>query len=231
MKRLAIIPARGGSKRIPNKNIKKFCGQPMLSYAIQAACAAGIFDTIHVSTDDQDIVHIAGSFGFSPEFMRPKALSGDHVSIMQCLKFVVEKFESLGKQFDTVAMLYATSPLIDPEDLKKACVQFEANKRNRALLAVTPYPSPIEHAFRMDDNLDLLPDNYEALATRTQDLAEAFYDAGMFAIYSSSKIKETVGAGSFFDFTGFKVPISRVTDIDWPEDWVHAENLKKALDL
>ena len=157
MKRLAIIPARGGSKRIPNKNIKKFCGQPMLSYPIQAASKAGIFDTIHVSTDSQDIAQIASKFGFLPEFMRPKDLSGDHISIMQCLKYVVEKYENLGKKFDTVAMLYATSPLIDPDDLKQACIQFEANKTNSALLAVTPYPSPIEHAFRMDDNLDLHP--------------------------------------------------------------------------
>ena len=231
MKRLAIIPARGDSKRIPNKNIKKFCGQPMLSYPIQAAAKAGIFDTIHISTDSQDIAQVASKFGFLPEFMRPKYLSGDNISIMQCLKYVVEKYESLGKKFDTVAMLYATSPLIDPEDLRRACVQFESNNRNSALLAVTPYPSPIEHAFRMDDNLDLHPDNHVALAERTQDLAEAFYDAGMFAFYSSSKIKDNVGAGNFFDFKGFKVPISRVTDIDWPEDWVHAENLKKVLDL
>lgn len=229
MKRLAIIPARSGSKRIPHKNIKDFCGHPMLSYPIKAAAKSKIFDVIHVSTDSEDIADIAGKYGYFPEFLRPENISDDHTSMMECLKHVVERYEDLGYKFDTVALLYATSPLMDAEDLRLACQKFEETDRQRAMLSVAAYPSPIEHAFRIDENLNLYPDKPEALAERTQDLPEAMYDAGMFAFYSSDHVNDSTGAGNFSGFKGFRVPITRVIDIDWPEDWAHAEALKKAL--
>ena len=229
MKRLAIIPARGGSKRIPRKNIKDFCGHPMISYPIKAAANAKIFDTIHVSTDSLEISDVAGKYGHLPDFLRPENISDDHVPMMECLKYVVKRYEDLGHKFDTVALIYATSPLIDAEDLKLACHEFEKTDRHLAMLAVTSYPSPVEHAFRMDENSNLYPDKPEALSKRTQDLPEAMYDAGMFAFYSSDHLKNSNGAGNFFGFKGFKVPATRVTDIDWPDDWIHAEALYKAL--
>lgn len=229
MKRLAVIPARGGSKRIPHKNIKNFCGSPMISHAIKIAQNSDLFDTIHVSTDDQAIADAAAQYGCKPDFERPDELADDHTSMMATIKYVVEEYERRGDKFDTVALLYATSPLTDPKDLQKACAFFEKSDKEKAVLAVTPYPAPIEHAFRIIDDQDLVPDNDEALATRTQDLKEAYYDAGMFAIYTADYIKNSNKAGNFFAFRGFVVPSYRVTDIDWPDDWNRAEHLFKAI--
>ena len=201
----------------------------MLSYPIKAAVKSKIFDDIHISTDSENIADIAGKCGYFPQFLRPDNISDDNVSMMEVLKYVVERYEDLGHKFDTVALLYATSPLIDPEDLKLACNEFEDTDRNRAMLAVAAYPSPIEHAFRIDENSNLYPDKPEALAERTQDLPEAMYDAGMFAFYSSDQLKNSAGAGNFCGFKGYRVPITRVTDIDWPDDWLHAEALYKAI--
>lgn len=229
MNRLAIIPARGGSKRIPHKNIKIFCGEPMLSYPIKAAEQAEIFDVIHISTDDAEIATVAKEYGYLPEFMRPSNLSNDYVSLMESLKYVVGVYEGMGQSFDTIALLYATSPLMDPNHLRRACYEFEKSDKEKALLSVAQFPSPIEHAFRMAEDCDLLPDNSLALATRTQDLPHAYFDAGMFAFYTPEYINNSTDAGDFMSFRGFKVPSSRVTDIDWPDDWKYAETLYQAL--
>jgi CMP-N-acetylneuraminic acid synthetase len=114
--------------------------------------------------------------------------------------------------------------------LKKACAQFEDGNQDKALLAVTPFPAPIEQAFiTNEDNDDLLPDDAKGFAARTQDLKQACYDAGMFCFYNSAYIQNSQGAGDFTLFRGYKVPSWRVTDIDWPEDWEHAEKMYKAL--
>ena len=231
MKRLAVIPARGGSKRIPNKNIKDFCGLPMIAYAIKIAQKTGFFNTIHVSTDSTAIRTTATEYGCKPDFKRPAELASDHASMMETLRYVVKEYERQGKTFDVVILLYATSPLTDPEDLKRACTAFERSDRKKAYLAVTPFPAPIHHAFLLKENADLLPYNEKALANRTQDLSYAYYDAGMFAIYGADYIKNSHKAGNFMQFKGYEVPSFRVTDIDWPEDWDRAQALYKALNL
>ena len=229
MKRLAIIPARKGSKRIPNKNVKDFCGKPMISHAVKACADAAIFDEIHISTDSTEISSIATACGHPPAFSRPENLSGDHATMMEVVKYVVETFERSGHLFDTVALVYATSPLIASGDLVKACQDFEASDRKNPVLAVTAFPAPIEHAFRIVDGSILVPDNEKSLALRTQDLQTAYYDAGMFALYSSAYIKQQIAAGNFSAFRAHVVPSYRVTDIDWPEDWERAEMLYKAV--
>ena len=229
MKRIAIIPARSGSKRIPNKNIRDFCGRPIISYPIQMAKTAGIFDVIHVSTDSLEIAKVAEQFGCKTDFLRPDYLSGDDVPMMACIKYVIDEYDKLGMCFDTAALLYATSPLMHHEDLKCACEQFEQTDGSRPILAVATFPTPVEHAFRMNARQELCPIRPDALSMRTQDLPRSYYDAGMFAIYSPEKIKASSNSGDFHDFSGYEVPISRVTDIDWPEDWVNAENMMRAI--
>ena len=228
MKRLAIIPAREGSKRIPLKNIRDFCGKPMIAHAIETAKTSGLFDTIHVSTDSEKIAAIAAQSGVKPAFLRDAALAEDHTPMMEVIKATLAAFDQRGEKFDTIALLYATSPLTDPEDLKQACAQFEASDKSRALLAVTPYSAPIEKAFRMDGGA-LAPDNEKAFAGRSQDLKPAYHDAAMFAFYTPAFIRERQGAGDFKKFAGYIVPPHRVTDIDNPEDWTRAESLYKAL--
>ncbi len=229
MKRLAVIPARGGSKRIPDKNIKDFCGVPMIAHSIQIAQNADLFDMVHVSTDSQRISDVAVQYNCAPDFPRPDELANDHATMMEALKYVVEEYEARGTVFDTVVLLYTTSPLTDPEDLQKACAFFEKSDKKKAVLAVTPFPAPIEHAFRINQDGDLVPDDKDALAMRTQDLKHAYYDAGMFAIYSADYIKNSHQAGDFMAFKGYEVAPYRVTDIDWPEDWDRAEALYKAV--
>lgn len=231
MKRLSIIPARGGSKRIPDKNIKDFCGLPMIAHAIKVAQDAALFTTIHVSTDSPEISGIAAQYDCTPDFSRPAELANDHASMMETVRYVIDEYERRGEKFDTVVLLYATSPLTDADDIKKACEQFEAGDRQKAFLAVTPFPAPVEHAFRIQENGDLVPNDEESLAMRTQDLSHAYYDAGMFAVYSSDYIKNSDQAGDFMAFRGYEVPSYRVTDIDWPEDWDRAEALYRALQM
>ena len=231
MKRLAIIPARGGSKRIPDKNVKDFCGLPMVCHAVKIAQDTKIFDCIHVSTDSDQISQVVTDFGIRLDFSRPAELSGDYTSMMEVLRYVVEEYERRGEVFSTVALLYTTSPLTDPDDLISAISKFEASNREKAYLAVASYPAPIEHAFRMGEGHDLSPNDAAALATRTQDLSHAYYDAGMFAIYSSEYILDSHLAGDFLKFRGYEVPSYRVTDIDWPEDWERAEALFRALNI
>ncbi|NCC20895.1 MAG: pseudaminic acid cytidylyltransferase [Alphaproteobacteria bacterium] len=229
MRRLCIIPARDGSKRIPHKNIKDFCGKPMIVHAIGAALTSGLFSRVHVSTDSETIADVSSDAGAKVDFMRPANLSGDHTTMMEVVRFVTEEYERRNEIFDTVVLIYATSPLIDPKDLKGACAEFEAGDKTKALLAVAPFPAPIEQAFRILDDGALVPDSAESLAMRTQDLKPAYYDAGMFAIYTPAYIAASSGAGDFMRFRGFPVPSYRVTDIDWPDDWERAEKLYRAV--
>jgi len=230
MKRLAVIPAREGSKRIPLKNIKDFCGRPMITHSIDACSTSEIFDAIHVSTDSKAIADIAKNTGCNPAFARPENLAGDHTAMMEVLRYVTETFEKKGQTYDTIALVYATSPLVSPHDLKKACEVFEKGDKTKALLAVAPFPAPIEHAFRTETEENILvPDNKEALSKRTQDLKHAYFDAGMFAFYTPTYIKSQKTAGDFEAFRGYIVPSYRVTDIDWPDDWERAEMLYKAV--
>ncbi len=229
MKRLAVIPAREGSKRIPLKNIRDFCGRPMIAHAIDAARASGAFDVIHVSTDSQKVADVAAACGARPDFLREGALADDHTPLMDVMKSVIAEYKQRGQDFDTVALLYATSPLMDPEDLKKACAQFESGDKARALLAVTPYAAPIEKAFRQGAGGVLVPDDALAFAMRSQDLKPAYHDAAMFAFYTPDFIRARSGAGDFTKFAGYTVPPHRVTDIDTPEDWTRAEALYRAI--
>ena len=151
----------------------------MISYPILAAVQSKIFDAIHVSTDSADIADVAGDGTFSSS--SDQSVS-DHVSMMECQKYVVKKYEDLGKKFDTVALLYATSPLMDPKDLPElACKAFEKNQSQSGNVSSSVVSCPLEHAYRIDKDLNLHPNQPKDLSKRTQDLPEAFYDAGMFA--------------------------------------------------
>jgi N-acylneuraminate cytidylyltransferase len=229
MKRLCIIPAREGSKRIPLKNIKEFHGKPMIAHAIQIAQKAGIFDEIHVSTDSEKIAQLSIEAGASVDFLRPKELADDHTPLMSVLKNVVETYQEKGKVFDTITLLYTTSPLADPIDLKKACQDFESVKSDRALLSIVPFPTPIEKSFLCQRNNDLSPTDEALFKKRSQDLKESYYDAGMFCFYTPDYVLNSSGAGNYNGFRGYVVPSYRVTDIDTVDDWDRAEKIYKAI--
>jgi N-acylneuraminate cytidylyltransferase len=224
MSLIAVIPARGGSKRIAHKNIRPFCGRPMLAYPLDAARQSGLFDVIHVSTEDAAIRDTAAQLGFPPEFPRPAALADDHVGVVPVLDLVAKTYAGRGRRFTGVCLISACAPLLEAADLAAAGKLFYEHGGKYLVLAVTSYPAPVEWAFRISSDGLLIADNQTSHATRSQDLPHAYYDSGMLAIHpigdfepgADLKIRPTVP---------YVLPRYRVVDIDTPEDWEMAETL------
>jgi len=225
--RIAIIPARGGSKRIPGKNIRDFCGNPVISYPLNAARESRLFDRIHVSTDSQEIVDVVQECGFPVDFMRPESLADDYTPIMPVLKFVVEEYSRRGEQFDEIWFFMPCAPLISVEDLHHAAALYEERKA-RALQCIVEYPVPIEWAYEKDETNVLKPVQPGMFATRSQDIEKKYYDAAAFYAYKSELVLGSTGAGSDMEFVGYLLPKNKVVDIDDAEDWAVAEALYRA---
>ena len=226
MKRLAVIPARSGSKRIPLKNIKNFCGRPIISYPILEAKKSNLFHTIHVSTDDKLISDICCQYDCEPDFLRPKHLADDSTPIMPVLKFVAEEYLKANKRFDQVWLLMACSPLIEAEDLIKASKVFDNNPL-KPLLAIGEYPAPIEWAFRINSKNELFPKFPGQFAIPSQKLEKTYFDAGSFAAFSLKEVIASSGAGSDQNFSGYILEKFKAIDIDTMSDWELAENIYK----
>src|SRR5579862_1939077 len=143
-KRLAIIPARGGSKRIKNKNIRDFCGRPMIAYVLETARDSKLFSAIHVSTESGEIQDTVKRLGFSVDSARPNDIADDHTPLMPVLRYVVDRYAQLNQPFDEVWLLMACSPLLKPSQLSEAAELFAYSGRARPLLAISEYPSPVE---------------------------------------------------------------------------------------
>lgn len=229
MKRLAVVPARGGSKRIPNKNIRDFCGRPMIAHVLAAARDSGLFETIHVSTESDSIRSVAEKLGFPPDFSRPDSLAGDHAPIMPVLKYVLEEYLNRGISFDSVVLLMACAPLITQHDLREASKLFDSYEGKRSVLAVAEYPCPVEWAFRREPNGVLKPVQPGMFSMRSQDLESAYYDAGQFCFMPSERIYLSEGAGTDDGFVGFPIRRHQAIDIDTHDDWKFAEMIYKSL--
>lgn len=221
---LAIIPARGGSKRIPKKNIKNFCGRPMISYILNTAGESQLFNKIHVSTDSDEIYKIVSDIGFEPSFMRPNELATDTTPIMPVLEHVVDEFDKQKIYFDTVWLLMACTPLLSSSILKEAYSQYIANN-SQPLIAISKYNVPIEWAYRLDKNKNLLPLNREFLSKRSQDIETKYYESGAFVIYPIDYIRNKLYKDSSNYFQGFVMPSHLSIDIDDQEDWTLAERI------
>ena len=219
MKRVAIIPARGGSKRIPRKNIKPFFGRPMISYSIRAALESGLFDSVVVSTDDEEIAEVARSFGADIPFMRPADLANDHAGTGAVVIHALQWFAEHGITYDAACCIYATAPLIDPERLKEG---WEKLQGKRFAFSVTSFPFPIQRALRQtpDGSVDMFwPEN---LTRRSQDLEPAYHDAAQF--YWGWTDAWLNGEVAFSPISAPVIlPRTQVVDIDTPEDWEVAE--------
>jgi pseudaminic acid cytidylyltransferase len=222
-RRLAIIPARGGSKRIPDKNIRDFCGRPMLSYSLNAANDSGLFDCIHVSTDSTKIAETVIKLGFEIDFLRPVELSGDHTPIMPVLKYVTEQYRELGRHFDEVVLIMACAPLIDAGDLVNASNLMKQHNQKKQVLAVAPYPVPVEWAFKRNDDGTLIPVQSGMFSKRSQDIGNKYYDVGMFCFLTTEQILDSEGAGGDDSFVGYVLPKYKSVDIDNFDDWIFAE--------
>lgn len=229
IRRLAIIPARGGSKRIPNKNVRDFCGKPMIAYILDVARRSGLFECIHVSTDDARIAQVAADLGFAPDFMRPAELADDHAPLMPVLKHATSEFVRRGQKIDQVWLLMACAPLIESDDLRNAEELFMRAGGERAVLAVAPFPAPVEWAFDRHMDGSLVAVQPGMFAVRSQDLAPKYYDTGSFCVFSAHRVMQSSGAGDDSGFVGHVLPRHKAIDIDTEEDWLLAETMFRSL--
>ena len=225
--KVAIIPARGGSKRIPRKNIKLFFGQPMIAWSIEAAKASGCFDCIIVSTDDEEIAQVARKCGAEVPFVRPAELSNDYAGTTEVIAHAVEWLNENRVQVTEACCLYATAPFVTAEDLRNSYSQFTADG-SAYTFSVTSYAFPIQRAIRLSENNHISMFQPEYFSTRSQDLEEAWHDAGQFYWGKAEAWLERKNIFSS-DATGYKLPRSRVQDIDTLEDWDRAEWLFRAM--
>ncbi len=224
---LCVIPARGGSKRIPRKNIREFCGKPMIAWSIEAAIKSQCFDSVCVSTDDEEIASVAKQYGAEIPFMRPASLADDHTDTAAVIKHAIEWQDSHAKKADTVCCLYAIAPFVQATDLQKGFKILKSSGADFAF-SVTSYAFPIQRAIRIaaDQRIEMFQPEY--FNTRSQDLEEAWHDAGQFYWGKASAWLEEKPI-----FTGQTVPVIvpryRVQDIDTQEDWKRAVLMFSAL--
>jgi pseudaminic acid cytidylyltransferase len=224
---IAIIPARGGSKRIPRKNIKLFHGKPMIAYSIEAAKKSGCFDRIIVSTDDQEIADVALQYGAEVPFLRPGKLSDDFSTTLDVMKHAVTWCKEQQWTVDKVCCIYATAPFILPEYILQGLKEVCAEDVEYAFSA-TSFPFPIQRAISLGKDGSVSMFYPEHANTRSQDLEEAYHDAGQF--YWGKASAFLTGKAIFSEHSKVVIlPRKRVQDIDTFEDWELAESLFSVL--
>ncbi|MCJ8054202.1 pseudaminic acid cytidylyltransferase [Shinella curvata] len=225
--RLAVIPARGGSKRIPRKNVKSFAGKPMIVWSIDAALDSGCFDRIIVSTDDAEIAAIASKAGADVPFMRPANLSDDYTGTIPVVAHAISWMQEHGDAVGSVCCIYATAPFVRAEDIRRGQSILEDGGADYAF-SVTSFPFPIQRAIRLKAEKRVEMFWPEHFASRSQDLEESFHDAGQF--YWGRSEAWLAGRPLFSPHAAAVVlPRHRVQDIDTPEDWQRAELMFTAL--
>jgi len=225
--KLAIIPARGGSKRVPRKNIKGFHGRPMISYAIGAAQSSQLFDRIIVSTDDQEIADVARAYDAEVPFMRPSELADDHTATVPVIRHAISACEGLGWPLEHVCCIYPAVPLLRSEDLLAALDLLLSAAGAQFSFPVAEFPSAIQRALRLDASGATSPFYPEHELTRSQDLEPAFHDAGQFYWGRCKAWKENPRIHN--SGVGLVIPSWRVVDIDTEEDWRRAQIIYQML--
>ena len=225
-KAIAIIPARGGSKRIPRKNIKLFHAKPLIAYSIQTALSSGVFEKVIVSTDDEEIAEVAREYGAQVPFMRSKELSDDFATTGDVVADVIKKLKAQGEEFDYVCTIYATAPLLQKEYLQEAFEKLQ-NSDAKVAFSATSMPFPIQRTFKLtkDGRCEMFwPEHFK---TRSQDLEEAYQDAGQFYWEKVGESRNDI----LFSHDAIPIILPRhlVQDIDTLEDWTRAEMLYEIL--
>lgn len=217
-KRIAIITARGGSKRIPKKNIKDFCGKPIIAYSIEAAISSKLFDEVMVSTDSEEIAEIAKKYGASVPFMRSAETSNDYATTNDVLIEVFNEYEKRGQEFDIAVCIYPTAPFVTADKLKRAIDMVEKDGAD-AVTPVVQFSFPPQRAFIIRDNA--LEYQYpENASARSQDLEPIYHDCGQFYVMKPKNIMDGI---IIKKTTPIVMPESEVQDIDTVEDWKIAE--------
>lgn len=220
MTKIAIIPARGGSKRIPRKNIKYFHGKPIIAYTIEAAISSQLFDEVMVSTDDNEIAEIAKKYGASIPFYRSVETSNDTATTLEVISEVLSNYESNGVTINEFCCIYPCAPFVSDKLIREAYLQFSSNNYD-TVFPIVRYSTPIQRALKTTGNLvEMYDKSYQN--SRSQDLAPAFFDAGMF--YWSSKKSIEKNKKLFTENSSFiELDELRTQDIDNEIDWKLAE--------
>lgn len=224
---IAVIPARGGSKRIPRKNIKSFVGKPMIAYAIEAARDSGLFEHVVVSTDDHEIGAVARDYGAETPFFRSAELADDHTPTVPVIAHAAAACEALGWPLEFVCCIYPGVPFIQQSDLKDALQLLQETPSADYSFPVTEFPSAIQRALRRKADGRMAPFAPEYELVRTQDLEPAFHDAGQF--YWGRRSAWQRNSRIHASGVGLVIPNWRVVDIDTSADWMRAEFIFKSL--
>jgi len=225
--KVAIIPARGGSKRIPRKNVKIFHGKPMIVWSIEIAVTSACFDRILVSTDDQEIADIARQHGAEIPFVRPESLANDYAGTTEVIAHATQWCLDQGWNLDAVCCIYATAPLMQASDIRESLKLLQGGSWSYSF-PVAQFSAPIFRSFRLSDNGGIemfFPENF---ALRSQDLPKAYHDAGQFYWGLPDA---WINAIRLFDHQScpLVIPHWRVCDIDTPDDWLLAERIKSLI--
>jgi N-acylneuraminate cytidylyltransferase len=218
MSNVAIIPARGGSKRIPHKNIKDFLGKPIMAYSIEAAKKSGLFDEVMVSTDEGLIADIARQYGAAVPFLRSPATANDHATINDVLREVLECYEKQGKRFDNVCCLFSTAPLVTEKEIMEAYSKFSSSDFT-CLYPVVAFSFPIMRSLKMLPDGEVQMRWPEYMNTRSQDIEPSYHDSGTFYWMTADHIKELVPRRN----GGIVMDETLIQDIDNESDWKIAE--------
>jgi N-acylneuraminate cytidylyltransferase len=225
--KLCVIPARGGSKRIPKKNTKTFLGQPIIAYSIKAALSSGCFDRVVVSTDDNEIAQIANKYGAETPFRRPDELANDYTATLPVIQHAIEMIEIEGVKISEVCCLYATAPFVQSQAIQKAYQQMKATSSDYCF-SVTRYAFPIQRSIKITEQQRVEMLYPEHLNARSQDLEETYHDAGQFYWGKVEAFKQLKPIFSE-DSSPFILDNHLVQDIDTLEDWKRAEVMYQVL--
>jgi pseudaminic acid cytidylyltransferase len=218
---IAIIPARGGSKRIPMKNIKIFHGKPMLAYSIEAALNTEFFDRVLVSTDNSEIQRVARHYGATCDYLRPDALSDDFVGTTDVVKYEVQNLTDQGFDLDVVAEIYPTAPLMRPEFVKKGLALLASSPENSYVFSAVEFEYPVQRGFQIIEDTCVALDT-DSFHMRSQDLTPTYHDAAQFYI---AGCQTWLSQAFRFDERSIPLLLPReyVVDIDNESDWKIAE--------
>lgn len=227
--KIAVIPARGGSKRIPRKNIRPFAGKPIIAWSIGAALDSGLFDRVIVSTDDQEIADVSRQHGAETPFLRPKELADDYTGTDAVVKHAIGWCADHGAPVEYACCIYATAPFVQPRYLRDGLDKLVASGRSFSF-AVTAYPFPIQRALRITGEGGVEAIWPENVFKRSQDLERTYHDAGQFYWGLAQAFEAGVLVYSNASVP-VELPRELVQDIDTPEDWMHAEILFELLTL
>lgn len=217
MKNLCIIPARGGSKRIPRKNVKLFMGKPMLAYSVENALSTGLFDEVMVSTDDSEITEVAKQYGASVPFLRSEKTANDYAILADVIREVLDLYAEREKYFDNICLLLATAPLVESKSINEAYEKLIASDFS-TIVPIVQYSYPILRSYKMNEAGCIDWNWPEYAKARSQDLAPAYHDSGTFYWHKTQLwLKGRITRG------GIIVDEDTVQDIDTEQDWKMAE--------